>query len=130
MPISARALTACRRCRWCWPGSSSYLDVMSPEVRAWWADQFLPGGYPGATKHLYIWNDMNEPSVFNGPEVRGMVACALVAPFKTSAKQSRPSQLLVAGDTYSDECNGSLSGPDEPFTFRDSKRCVVNSTDI
>lgn len=23
----------------------------------------------GSTKHLYIWNDMNEPSVFNGPEV-------------------------------------------------------------
>lgn len=55
--------------RWCWPGSSSYLDVLSPEVRAWWATNFHPGGYPGATKHLYIWNDMNEPSVFNGPEV-------------------------------------------------------------
>lgn len=37
---------------------------------AWWATNFHPGGYPGATKHLYIWNDMNEPSVFNGPEVR------------------------------------------------------------
>ena len=39
-------------------------------MRSWWAEQFLPGGYPGATQHLYIWNDMNEPSVFNGPEVR------------------------------------------------------------
>lgn len=38
-------------------------------MRAWWATNFHPGGYPGATKHLYIWNDMNEPSVFNGPEV-------------------------------------------------------------
>lgn len=26
--------------------------------------------YEGSTKSLYIWNDMNEPSVFNGPEVR------------------------------------------------------------
>lgn len=25
----------------------------------------------GSTKDLYIWNDMNEPSVFNGPEVGG-----------------------------------------------------------
>lgn len=25
--------------------------------------------YEGSTKNLYIWNDMNEPSVFNGPEV-------------------------------------------------------------
>ena len=45
---------------------------MSPEVRSWWAQQFLPGKYPGATEHLYIWNDMNEPSVFNGPEVRSL----------------------------------------------------------
>ncbi|KAF6258577.1 glycosyl hydrolases family 31-domain-containing protein [Scenedesmus sp. NREL 46B-D3] len=54
---------------WCWPGSSSYLDVTSPEVRAWWARQFTPDRYKGSTKHLYIWNDMNEPSVFNGPEI-------------------------------------------------------------
>lgn len=56
-------------CRWCWPGSSSYLDVVNPQVREWWSTNFLPGHYPGATKHLYVWNDMNEPSVFNGPEV-------------------------------------------------------------
>lgn len=64
--------------RWCWPGSSSYLDVLSPEVCAWWATNFHPGGYPGATKHLYIWNDMNEPSVFNGPEVRRTCCLHLV----------------------------------------------------
>ena len=39
-------------------------------MRSWWAEHFLPGKYPGATEHLYIWNDMNEPSVFNGPEAR------------------------------------------------------------
>jgi len=54
---------------WCWPGSSSYLDMMNPEIRNWWAKHFLLEHYPGSTKHLYIWNDMNEPSVFNGPEV-------------------------------------------------------------
>eukprot|EP00878_Enallax_costatus_P018240 GHUV01019193.1.p1 GENE.GHUV01019193.1~~GHUV01019193.1.p1 ORF type:complete len:724 (+),score=171.12 GHUV01019193.1:190-2361(+) len=54
---------------WCWPGASSYLDVTNPEVRSWWATQFTPDKYKGSTKHLYIWNDMNEPSVFNGPEI-------------------------------------------------------------
>ncbi|GAB4835531.1 Probable glucan 1,3-alpha-glucosidase [Ancistrocladus abbreviatus] len=54
---------------WCWPGSSSYLDMLSPEVRAWWADKFSYENYVGSTPSLYIWNDMNEPSVFNGPEV-------------------------------------------------------------
>jgi len=53
----------------CWPGSSSYLDVMRDEVRAWWADQFSLKKYEGSTKYLYVWNDMNEPSVFDGPEV-------------------------------------------------------------
>ncbi|KAH9625857.1 hypothetical protein KSS87_009966 [Heliosperma pusillum] len=54
---------------WCWPGSSSYLDMLSPEVREWWAEKFSYKNYVGSTPSLYIWNDMNEPSVFNGPEV-------------------------------------------------------------
>lgn len=55
--------------RWCWPGSSSYLDMLNPEVRSWWAQQFSLSKYKGSTPNLYVWNDMNEPSVFNGPEV-------------------------------------------------------------
>uniref|UniRef100_A0A3B3YUD4 Uncharacterized protein n=1 Tax=Poecilia mexicana TaxID=48701 RepID=A0A3B3YUD4_9TELE len=39
----------------CWPGESSYLDFSCPETR-------------GSTPSLFVWNDMNEPSVFNGPE--------------------------------------------------------------
>lgn len=54
---------------WCWPGSSSYLDFTSPHVRQWWAEQFSLDTYGGSTLDLYTWNDMNEPSVFNGPEV-------------------------------------------------------------
>jgi len=51
------------------PGSSSYLDFTAAHVRAWWADQFGLDKYAGSTLDLYTWNDMNEPSVFNGPEV-------------------------------------------------------------
>ncbi|XP_047330100.1 probable glucan 1,3-alpha-glucosidase [Impatiens glandulifera] len=54
---------------WCWPGSSSYIDVVSPEIRSWWAGKLSFTSYNGSTRSLYIWNDMNEPSVFNGPEV-------------------------------------------------------------
>ncbi|KAF7840149.1 putative glucan 1,3-alpha-glucosidase [Senna tora] len=54
---------------WCWPGSSSYPDTLNPEIRSWWADKFSLQNYDGSTPSLYIWNDMNEPSVFNGPEV-------------------------------------------------------------
>eukprot|EP00531_Pseudo-nitzschia_arenysensis_P000619 CAMPEP_0116152546 /NCGR_PEP_ID=MMETSP0329-20121206/20731_1 /TAXON_ID=697910 /ORGANISM="Pseudo-nitzschia arenysensis, Strain B593" /LENGTH=1061 /DNA_ID=CAMNT_0003649319 /DNA_START=135 /DNA_END=3317 /DNA_ORIENTATION=- len=54
---------------WCWPGSSSYLDFTNEEARSWWADQFGYDRYQGSTSSLYTWNDMNEPSVFNGPEV-------------------------------------------------------------
>ena len=53
---------------WCWPGSSSYFDVTCPRVREVWAGRFNPTDYPHFTEHLYTWNDMNEPSVFNGPE--------------------------------------------------------------
>ncbi|KAI4336463.1 hypothetical protein L6164_014986, partial [Bauhinia variegata] len=54
---------------WCWPGSSSYPDMLKLEIRSWWADKFSYQNYVGSTPSLYIWNDMNEPSVFNGPEV-------------------------------------------------------------
>lgn len=42
-------------------------------VREWWAGLFSTSAYQGSTTSLYIWNDMNEPSVFNGPEVGGWV---------------------------------------------------------
>eukprot|EP01132_Coremiostelium_polycephalum_P008341 gene8341-10246_t len=54
---------------WCWPGSSSYLDFTNPTVRDWWASQFAYDKFKGSSPILYIWNDMNEPSVFDGPEV-------------------------------------------------------------
>jgi alpha-glucosidase (family GH31 glycosyl hydrolase) len=53
----------------CWPGGSSWLDYLSPTVRDYWASRFLTSNYVGSTEHLYTWNDMNEPSVFNGPEI-------------------------------------------------------------
>ncbi|KAJ4796294.1 Alpha-glucosidase like protein [Rhynchospora pubera] len=54
---------------WCWPGSSSYPDMLNPEIREWWSEKFSFENYKGSTPSLYTWNDMNEPSVFNGPEV-------------------------------------------------------------
>lgn len=38
-------------------------------MRQWWAEQFAVDKYQGSTLDLFTWNDMNEPSVFNGPEV-------------------------------------------------------------
>ncbi|XP_045153187.1 neutral alpha-glucosidase AB isoform X1 [Echinops telfairi] len=54
---------------WCWPGSAGYPDFTNPSMRAWWANMFSFDNYEGSAPNLYVWNDMNEPSVFNGPEV-------------------------------------------------------------
>lgn len=54
---------------WCWPGSASYIDFFSPEARKFYADQYLLDHFKEQTKEVGIWNDMNEPSVFNGPEI-------------------------------------------------------------
>ena len=48
-----------------WPGACAFPDYSSPDVRSWWAGLFpayLATGIDG------VWNDMNEPSVFNGPD--------------------------------------------------------------
>ncbi|XP_069750277.1 neutral alpha-glucosidase AB-like isoform X2 [Narcine bancroftii] len=54
---------------WCWPGSAGYPDFTNPEMRSWWTSLFAYDQYQGSMDNLYTWNDMNEPSVFNGPEV-------------------------------------------------------------
>ncbi|HXB13436.1 MAG TPA: TIM-barrel domain-containing protein, partial [Bacteroidia bacterium] len=47
-----------------WPGNCVFPDFTMPATRTWWS-----GLYSGfmATGADGIWNDMNEPSVFNGP---------------------------------------------------------------
>eukprot|EP00794_Sanderia_malayensis_P020167 gene20167-22142_t len=52
----------------CWPGSSSWIDFTHPPCRDWWADRLSYRKYEGSTPNLFTWNDMNEPSVFDGPE--------------------------------------------------------------
>eukprot|EP00158_Paraphelidium_tribonemae_P008381 Partr_v1_DN28567_c0_g2_i1_m72816 putative Glucosidase, alpha len=54
---------------WCWPGSSSWIDFTNPDARQFWAKLFAYGAYPGSSENLFTWNDMNEPSVFTGPEI-------------------------------------------------------------
>lgn len=60
---------------WCWSGSASWLDMFEPASWQWWADQFslagskLAGKIRANARNVFVWNDMNEPAIFNGPEV-------------------------------------------------------------
>ena len=51
---------------WCWPGSSHWIDCFNPAAITWWTSLFKKDIFK--MPNLFIWNDMNEPSVFNGPE--------------------------------------------------------------
>ncbi|KAA8643060.1 hypothetical protein EYZ11_011729 [Aspergillus tanneri] len=53
---------------WCWPGSSHWVDCFNPEALKWWKGLFKYDKFKGTLPNVFIWNDMNEPSVFNGPE--------------------------------------------------------------
>ncbi len=47
-----------------WPGKSRFPDFLNPRVRRWWAEEqaaFQRLGLAG------IWNDMNEPALFDTP---------------------------------------------------------------
>lgn len=47
-----------------WPGSCAFPDFTRPETQQWWKTlykDYMNTGIDG------VWNDMNEPSVFNGP---------------------------------------------------------------
>ncbi|KAF5365000.1 hypothetical protein D9757_011430 [Collybiopsis confluens] len=60
---------------WCWSGSSSWIDHFNPASWDWWISKFkttkLDSGFSWiqSTEDVHIWNDMNEPSIFNGPEI-------------------------------------------------------------
>ncbi|KAH9944606.1 alpha-glucosidase [Amylocystis lapponica] len=60
---------------WCWSGSSAWVDGFNPASWDWWKTLFktVQEGeswtWTDSTLDTYIWNDMNEPSVFNGPEI-------------------------------------------------------------
>ncbi|PTU21046.1 hypothetical protein P175DRAFT_0436529 [Aspergillus ochraceoroseus IBT 24754] len=53
---------------WCWPGSSNWIDCFNPAAIKWWTGLFKYDKFKGTLPNVFIWNDMNEPSVFNGPE--------------------------------------------------------------
>ncbi|KAK6462915.1 glucosidase II [Scheffersomyces coipomensis] len=54
----------------CWPGESVWIDTLNPTAQEIWDAQFTWNNYflGGQSSNIFIWNDMNEPSVFNGPE--------------------------------------------------------------
>ena len=52
----------------CWPGDSSYVDFIRTDAREYWQGLLQFSAYSGSSPDLFVWNDMNEPSVFNGPE--------------------------------------------------------------
>ncbi|EKE42573.1 hypothetical protein ENUP19_0018G0053 [Entamoeba nuttalli] len=54
---------------WCWPGNSVYIDFINPKAREWWVQLYSFEKYQYSSPYVMIWIDMNEPSVFNGPEV-------------------------------------------------------------
>ncbi|KAJ2700643.1 glucosidase II [Coemansia sp. IMI 203386] len=54
---------------WCWPGDSNWVDYMNPQASKWISEQFHLDKYNQSTTDLFVWNDMNEPAVFNGPEI-------------------------------------------------------------
>ena len=47
-----------------WPGDCHFPDFTRPEVRSWWSTLYPPFMAQGVDG---IWNDMNEPAVFEGP---------------------------------------------------------------
>ncbi|QUC22496.1 uncharacterized protein UV8b_06737 [Ustilaginoidea virens] len=53
---------------WCWPGSSNWIDCFNPEATELWKSLFKYDSFKGTLENTFLWNDMNEPSVFNGPE--------------------------------------------------------------
>jgi alpha-glucosidase len=49
-----------------WPGPSVFPDFTRKNTREWWGSLYAPFVHDGISG---FWNDMNEPSVFDGPKM-------------------------------------------------------------
>ncbi|HEX8386761.1 MAG TPA: glycoside hydrolase family 31 protein, partial [Rubricoccaceae bacterium] len=54
-----------------WPGTCAFPDFTRPDVRAWWGRLHGPYVRQGVSG---VWNDMNEPALFNVAHVEGSMA--------------------------------------------------------
>ncbi|KAF9784102.1 alpha-glucosidase [Thelephora terrestris] len=61
---------------WCWSGSSAWIDFFNPNSWEWYKQLYKFNGredgkwsWTESTSTVHIWNDMNEPAIFNGPEI-------------------------------------------------------------
>ncbi len=54
--------------------------------------------YEGTTLDVYTWNDMNEPSVFNGPEVTMPKDCLHYGGFEHRDVHNLYGMLVVSND--------------------------------
>ncbi|KAH3903368.1 related to Glucosidase 2 subunit alpha [Saccharomycodes ludwigii] len=53
----------------CWPGDSVWIDTFKPEARDLWSDFYQNfTNNDTSISNLHMWNDMNEVSIFGGPE--------------------------------------------------------------
>jgi alpha-glucosidase len=60
-----------------WPGRCVFPDFLRPDVRRWWGDLhsvLVDAGVAG------IWNDMNEPAIYDGPVGAEIVASVVEMP--------------------------------------------------
>ncbi|KAJ2376658.1 hypothetical protein IW150_001848 [Coemansia sp. RSA 2607] len=52
----------------CWPGLSSWVDFTNPAASKWMSEQYHLDNFPESTADMFVWNDINKPAVFEGPE--------------------------------------------------------------
>ena len=53
----------------CWPPNSTWIDYLNEDAQAYWESLYQYNKFRGTTPIYYIWNDMNEPSVFDSEEM-------------------------------------------------------------
>jgi alpha-glucosidase len=78
-----------------WPGRCVFPDFLRPDVRRWWAQLhgvLADAGVAG------IWNDMNEPAIYDGPV--GADVAATVVPMPGDAVQGPPHRRVRHADVH------------------------------
>ena len=54
---------------YCWPGQSNWIDFLNENAQRFWQEKMQPSFFKGTNSRYAFWIDMNEPSVFQQPNL-------------------------------------------------------------
>lgn len=98
----------------CWPGRSGFVDFFNPDASEWFSNLYKYDNYRKTDTNLFIWNDMNEPSIMKVPESTLPRDCVHYGKIENRAVHNLYGQMMIKS-TFNGLLNRNEDKNERPF---------------